>query len=72
MSSPFHHAGSGGFGITIHHEGQNDQNSIYPSPSGGTGDPRIQAAQKGRSNSETNESATYGTISEYDIKNNRP
>jgi hypothetical protein len=72
MSSSSSNAGSGGFGITLHHEGQNDQNSIYPSPSGGTGDPGKQAAQKNSDHHGANESAKQGTINEDDIKNNKP
>ncbi len=60
MSSSSSNTGSGGFGITLHHEGQNDQNSIAPSPSGGTGDPVKQTIRKNRDQ--------QGTINEDDDK----
>ncbi len=72
MSSSSSNTGSGGFGITLHHEGQNDQNSIAPSPSGGTGDPGKQAIQKTSGQHGSNESTQQGTINEDDIKNNKP
>jgi hypothetical protein len=60
MSSSSSNTGSGGFGITLHHEGQNDQNSIAPSPSSGTGDPVKQTIRKNRDQ--------QGTINEDDDK----
>lgn len=64
MSSSTSNTGSTGFGITLHHEGQNDQNSIAPSPSGGTGQPTKHTADQ--SNDQ------QGTINEDDVRNNKP
>jgi hypothetical protein len=72
MSSSSSNTGSSGFGITLHHEGQNDQNSIAPSPSGGTRDSNKQAIRKDNNQHRTNESTKQGTINEDDIKNNKP
>jgi hypothetical protein len=64
MSSSSSNTDSGGFGITLHHEGQTDQNSVGPSPSGGSGDPGKQAVQEN--------SVPQGTIKDSDVKNNKP
>jgi hypothetical protein len=72
MSSSSSNTGSSGFGITLHHEGQNYENSIDSSPSGGTGDPLEQAARKNSGQLGTNQSTQQGTINEDDIKNNKP
>ena len=63
-SSSSSHTNSSGFGITLHHEGQNDQNSLAPSPSSGTGHPGKQTI--GESGNQ------QGNIDEEDIKNNKP
>ncbi|UJR32748.1 hypothetical protein I4U23_020207 [Adineta vaga] len=60
---------STGFGITLHHEGQNAENSLVPSPSGGTGDRNKQDAGQGNDQQNTKK---QDVISEHDIKNNRP
>jgi hypothetical protein len=72
MSSSSSNNGSGSFGITLHHEGQNDQNSIAPSPSGGTEDPNKQAIRKNNDQHGTTKSTQQGTINEDDVKNNKP
>ncbi len=64
MSSSSSNTNSSGFGITLHHEGQNDQSSIAPSPSNGTGDPVKQTIRK--------DNDQQGTINEDDVKNNKP
>jgi hypothetical protein len=64
MSASSSNTASGGFGITLHHEGQNADNSLSPSPSGGTGDHNKQEAR--------NANDHHGTINEDDIKNNKP
>jgi len=72
MSSSSSNTGCSGFGITLNHEGQNDQNSIAPSPSGGTVDPGKQAVRKNSDKRGTNESNQQRTIDEDDVKNNKP
>ncbi|CAF0844328.1 unnamed protein product [Rotaria sordida] len=71
-SAPAPPGQSHGFGITIHHQGQNDQNSIYPSPDGGTGDPRKQSIHQEDRNVIINDATRRVSLSEHDIKNNRP
>ena len=63
---------SDGFGITLHHEGQTADNSLAPSPSGGTGDSNKQTTDRTSAHQTTKESNKQGPISEHDIKNNRP
>lgn len=72
MSSSSSNTASGGFGITLHHEGQNAQNSIAPSPLGSTAKSDKQAGKKETNQPESNESIKQGTIDEDDIKNNKP
>ncbi|CAF1174620.1 unnamed protein product [Adineta steineri] len=72
MSSSSTNTKSSGFGITIHHAGQNADNSLAPSPSGGSGDPLKQTKQKSDGQHATNESNKQEAINEDDIKNNKP
>ena len=64
MSSSSSHTNSGDFGITLHHEGQNEQNSIVPSQKIGTEHAGQQTVEESR-DQQTN-------INKDDVKNNKP
>lgn len=64
MSPSSSHANSGGFGITLHHEGQTDQNSIIPSQKSVTENPDKQTTAE--------DHKQKPNINENDIKNNKP
>jgi hypothetical protein len=67
---------SGGFGVTLHHASQTDQDPITSSASSGTGNPGEETIQKATENQQehhgANKSAEKGTLNEDDIKNKKP
>ncbi|CAF0814677.1 unnamed protein product [Didymodactylos carnosus] len=64
------------FGITIHHDGQNDQNSLIPSVShlgpGGPGYTSTADDVKNKRLADDGQQHVSGKISEDDIKNRKP